>query len=213
MINGIRKAAMQAPQPLAAKPLVDDPTARLEAMYRRIWIDSMRDLPFVNLALSVEAIGFRRWHPASSLTAAADSPRLPASAATGRLPGSGDWVGALITPWFINLMVLPGGGELWSDRPAGERCHIDFPIGPLEFIADNDAAAEIPAYQYCPLFAPPGHFASQAAARAAAMAALEAMFATPEAACAAARLAAAEQPERASRRSFMRRIARSQARD
>jgi hypothetical protein len=35
-------------------------------MYRRIWLASMRDLPFVNLALSVEAVGFRRWLAAAS---------------------------------------------------------------------------------------------------------------------------------------------------
>jgi hypothetical protein len=85
----------------------------------------------------------------------------------GRSSGDGslgDWVGAVITPWFINLFILPGGGNLWSDRRSGERCQITFPIGPLEFIADDDPSAVVPAYQYCPLFAPPSQFASQAAA-------------------------------------------------
>jgi hypothetical protein len=49
-----------------AEPIIDNPAARLEAMYRRIWLASMRDLPFVNLALSVEAVGFRRWLAAAS---------------------------------------------------------------------------------------------------------------------------------------------------
>jgi [NiFe] hydrogenase assembly HybE family chaperone len=151
----IRKPAFQAPQPAPAAALAEDPTPRLEAMYRRIWATSMHDMPFVNTALMVDVVGFRRW--------------------------CGDWVGAVITPWFLNLFVLPGGGELWSDRPSGEHCKIAFPIGELEFIADDDVSAEITAYQYCPLFAPVGLFASQEAARAAADQALNALFTVPPA--------------------------------
>lgn len=149
----LRKRAFQAPQPAAAKAQIDDPTALLESMYRRIWETSMHDMPFVNPSLSVEAVSFRRWQ--------------------------GDWVGAVVTPWFINLFVVPGGGALWSDLPAGDRCRIAFPLGELEFIADNDAEAEIPAHQYCPLFAPPSGFTSHEAALAAADEALTTLFSAP----------------------------------
>jgi [NiFe] hydrogenase assembly HybE family chaperone len=209
MTTGIRKAAFQAPQPPPAKPLTSNPAPRLEAMYRRIWLASMRDLPFVNLALSVEALGFRRW----LATASASRPDsdAPARSMDNRKGCGddllGDWVGAMITPWFINLLILPGGGDLWSDRPSGERCQLVFPIGPLEFIADDDASAEIPALQYCPLFAPPGQFASQAAARAGAMAALNAMFGTP-AEEPSTRAVAAPELLLPARRSFLRRVAR-----
>lgn len=178
MIHATRKAAFQAPPPPPATAIDENPAARLETMYLHIWETSMRDLPFVNLALSVEAIGFRRWQP-EDLAALATTPQT-----TAKVPGSsgavaGDWVGAVITPWFINLFLLPGGGNLWSDLASGERCQIPFPVGPLEFIADYNAAAEIPAYQYLPLFAPPSQIVSQAAARAAATAALEAMLRPP----------------------------------
>jgi len=144
MNRRLRIPAWQAPQPAPAVALADDPSPRLEAMYRRIWAQEMRDMPFVNPALEVEALGFQRWR--------------------------GDWLGAVITPWFLNLFVLPGGGELWQDRPAGERVRLAFPVGELDFIADNDAApaAEVASHLYCPLFAPVDRFATQAAARAAA---------------------------------------------
>lgn len=214
MTNGIRKAAFQAPWPSPAEPMLDNPATRLEAMYRRIWTTSIRDLPFVNLALSVEAVGFRRWQLAGTgeqlidSTLANDSTPAAADVALDssfEMPG--DWVGALITPWFVNLFVLPGGGDLWSDLRSGERCHIVFPIGPLEFIADDDPTAEVPAYQYCPLFAPPGQFASQAAARAAAMAALDAMFGMPASSKSNTTNAAAKQVP-PPRRVFFRRVAR-----
>lgn len=208
MSNGIRKAAFQAPQPPPATPINQDPTARLEAMYLRIWTTSMRELSFVNPALSVEAIGFRRWPPANTDTSPLDidaSSRLIGDLASSAPGVSGDWVGAVITPWFINLFVLPGGGDLWSDRPSGERCNIAFPIGPLQFIADDDATGEVPSYQYCPLFAPPAQFTSQAAARAAATAALNAMFSTPVATGSRPPAQASEQPA-PSRRAFLRRV-------
>ncbi|MBE2257703.1 MAG: [NiFe]-hydrogenase assembly chaperone HybE [Rhodobacteraceae bacterium] len=206
MTNGFRKAAFQAPQPLPAQPMIDNPSPRLEAMYRRIWINSMRDLPFVNPALSVEAIGFRRWRPASAVAAASDNTPMAAGESTSTDGEVGDWIGAVITPWFVNLLLLPGGGDLWSDLPSGERCHVEFPIGPLEFIADDDATAEVPSYQYCPLFAPPGQFTSQAAARAAAMAALDALFGQPVVTAKAPRTDVPARPDRSSRRAFFRRI-------
>ncbi len=184
MNKRIRIPAFQAPQPPPAVAINQNPTLQLEAMYRRIWETSMHDMPWVNRALSVEVVGFRHW--------------------------KGDWVGAVITPWFLNLFVLPGGGELWSDRPSGERCNIAFPAGELEFIADDDASAEIPAYQYCALITQVSQFDSQEAARAAAEAALVAIFAVPAASEASAlpppATADADQPD-PSRRAFFRRVA------
>jgi len=156
MTEPIRKPLYQATKPAAAAlHYVDTPVPVLEAMYRRIWETSMHDMPFVNNALSVAAIGFRQHE--------------------------GDWVGAVLTPWFLNLFVLPGGGTLWSDRASGDRVKIAFPVGTLEFIADYDPGGAIPAYQYCPLFAPVSQFESQEAAVAAAEEALASLFAVPPA--------------------------------
>lgn len=201
-----RNAAFQAPQPPPAEPLIENPAARLEAMYLHIWMTSMHSLPFVNAALSVEAVGFHRWN---STHGSAVGPSLPALGAGDADHESGDWVGAVITPWFINLFVLPGGGNLWSDRRSGERCQIAFPIGPLEFIADYNPSAVIPSYQYCPLFAPPSQIASQTAARAAASAALDAMFSRLCEEDPASRPGnTAAVPQDPLRRAFFRRVAR-----
>lgn len=206
----IGKLAFVSAQPPPASPLDEDPARLIEAMYLRIWATSMRDLPFVNLALSVEAIGFRRWRGANRSSLPAGNPSAtPAEPAGDSGNAAGDWVGAVVTPWFLNLFLLPGGGNLWSDRRPGERFHLSFPIGPLEFIADYSPDAELPAYQYCPLFAPPSEFASQAAARAAATAALDAMFKENRITKPAARPAtSATAPADSARRAFLRRFAR-----
>ena len=63
----------------------------------------------------------------------------------------GDWLGVMITPWFMDLMLLPGGGNLWGDIPAGQRRYVELPRGTVAF-----AAAELPnlgAYQHAPVVA------------------------------------------------------------
>lgn len=205
MHNGIRQPAFQAAQPPAATPIDADPSRLLEKMYRRIWETSMREMSFVNPALAIEAVGFRRWE--APVRDAGDSDRPVAKTASGEQPLAGDWVGALITPWFLNLFLLPGGGTLWRDRRPGERCPVEFPIGPLVFITDYDSAAEIPYLQYCPLFAPPGAFSNQAAARAAAVAALSLLVYGPAAPENSREVVSPPQSKRTSRRDFLKRIA------
>jgi len=108
----------------------------------------MRDMPMVNPALSVEAVGFRHWND--------------------------HWLGVLITPWFMNLMLMPRVGAKW--QPIGERetRHYVFPAGVFEFIGSRDPA--LGDYQACSLFSPMFEFADQAGARDTAAAALDALF-------------------------------------
>ncbi len=156
MSERVRKPLFTAEQPKTpAVPYTADPSAVLESMYRQVWNTSMHDMPFVNRALEIVAIGFRRHE--------------------------GDWVGAMLTPWFLNLCLLPGGGTLWRDRGSGDRVKLQFPAGELEFIADYDPDGSVPAYLYFPLFQPVGQFATQESAVAAAQAALDALFSAPAA--------------------------------
>ena len=183
-VKRMRKPAFSAPAPLPAKPIADDPSALLVRFYERVWREHMQDLPFVNPALQVEAIGFTRVE--------------------------GDWVGAMITPWFLNLLLLPGGGKLWQDLPSGEQRSVDFPVGTLDFIADNnpDPAAPITAYQYCPLMHPVQHLADQETARQAALDAMAALMQPPPVPEEAAPADAQARDEPApGRRAFLRGIA------
>ena len=75
--------------------------------YRHIGDDRISGLPIYHDKLSVEAVGFQVWE--------------------GRL------VGVLITPWFMNLVLLPGDGEEWSDLPAGSATEWEFPSGTYQF--------------------------------------------------------------------------------
>jgi [NiFe] hydrogenase assembly HybE family chaperone len=124
------------------------PAGALEDRFRAILQRQMQDMPMLNPALSVEAVGLRPW--------------------------SDHWLGILITPWFMNLLLMPRVTAKW--HPIGEResRHYVFPAGVFEFIGARDPA--LGDYQACSLFSPMFEFADHQGAHDTAMAALEALF-------------------------------------
>jgi len=136
-----------------AKPESDEverptPARALEAAFRRIERTQMQGLPMLNPALQVEAVGFRPW--------------------------SDHWLGILITPWFMNLWLMPRIATQWQPIRERETRHCVFPAGVFEFIGGCDAA--LGDYQACSLFSPMFEFADQAEAHDTAVAALGALF-------------------------------------
>ncbi len=111
----------------------------LAGMYRQIGERAMRDLPIYNEALDVEAIGFRRFE--------------------------GTFVGIMVTPWFMNV-VMPASAA--GDR-SGATVRIRFPAGDIEFTLSEVQMGRIAS---CSLFSPMFQFADMASARATADAAL-----------------------------------------
>jgi [NiFe] hydrogenase assembly HybE family chaperone len=121
---------------------------RLVAEFREIWHAKMRDVPLVNRSLHVEAVGFRAWE--------------------------GRPLGVLVTPWFMNLFLLPAPGEDWSGLTPGAKELIDFPSGAYEFIANVRPMAG--PYKACSLFSPMDAFSSQLQATDCARAVMAALF-------------------------------------
>jgi [NiFe] hydrogenase assembly HybE family chaperone len=126
---------------------VTDPSARLESAFTRIWKTRMAGLPFLNPALGVESVGFRPWE--------------------------GQWLGVLVTPWSMNLVLMPGEGRWEALAAGGERVAV-MPAGRFRFIAGRDD--ELGEYHACSLFSPVLEFADHESARATAQAALAALF-------------------------------------
>jgi [NiFe] hydrogenase assembly HybE family chaperone len=124
----------------------------LEQLFERVRTERMAGLPFLNERLRVEALGFRDWQ--------------------------GVRVGALVTPWSINLVILPGPGAALPAVRAGQPRAWVFPSGEYAFDGHEDPA--LGAYQQCSLFSPAFEFDCHDDAVAAASAALEALFTPPE---------------------------------
>jgi [NiFe] hydrogenase assembly HybE family chaperone len=139
-------AVAVAPSPaIAQRP---DPSAQIERVFAEIHATRMQGMPFVNPALRVEAVGFRRW--------------------------DGRWLGALITPWFMNLMLLPDADASWHHVRYGDSVSYTLPAGVFEFISAREPL--LGDYQSCSLFSPVFEFADPDGARATALAALTALF-------------------------------------
>jgi len=131
----------------AAPPLLPDPSPRLTAAFREV-AERMRGLAFVNPALEVEAVGFAPWQ--------------------------GHWLGVMVTPWFMNLVLLPHDRRRWQPLPVGGKRKLHFPAGVYEFIGAADA--QVGEHQTCSLFSPVLEFEDQAAARLVAQLARQALL-------------------------------------
>ncbi|KAB2865210.1 MAG: [NiFe]-hydrogenase assembly chaperone HybE, partial [Bauldia sp.] len=111
---------------------VVDPAAalarRLEAVFRRIERERMADVPILNPALKVEVVGMRPW--------------------------AGDWLCVLVTPWSMNLMLLPGdsGEGGWRAQAVGSSTRLAFPAGGFDFIVGAEPG--IGCFAMCSLFSP-----------------------------------------------------------
>ena len=108
----------------------------LESTFRQIQHERMADVPILNDKIKVSAVGFQTWQSS--------------------------YLGILITPWFMNLMLLPGEDENWNDLiELSKQKHV-FPSGSYEFIAGFEP--DLGKYQLCSLFSPMFEFADHEAA-------------------------------------------------
>jgi [NiFe] hydrogenase assembly HybE family chaperone len=128
--------------------MLPDPSQRLESAFRAIHENRMRDLAFVNQALRVEAIGFAPWKHY--------------------------WLGVMLTPWSMNLVLAPRDPAAFRALPQGEKRRCRFPAGDFDFIAAADE--RIGDYFVCSLFSPVLEFADHESARETARLALVALL-------------------------------------
>ena len=116
--------------------------------FERIHRERMAGLPILHPGLSVAVVGAREWQ--------------------------GDWLGVLITPWCMNLVLVPRRGSVHTLGPTGAKQSIELPAGRYELLAS--AADGVGPFAACSLFSPMNDFADQASAVAAAEAVIAALF-------------------------------------
>ncbi|MDH3364135.1 MAG: [NiFe]-hydrogenase assembly chaperone HybE [Gammaproteobacteria bacterium] len=124
-----------------------DSVTELVRHFENIYVEHMRDLPIVNPRVKVEAVGFQDF--------------------------DGHELGVLITPWFMNLVLLPAGDE-WHDSAQGDTSTIDFPSGSIEFTLSRDEL--LGTYLTAMLFRSVSDLPDQSAARAVAEQVMKELF-------------------------------------
>ena len=126
----------------------ENAVARLKRVFTHIANTRMLDVPIINPALRVATVGFRLWQ--------------------------GNWVGVLLTPWTINLVLMP---EKQGDLEAlqlDQRRTWRFPSGVYDFMGLNEA--ELGICQLCPLISPVTELETQEEALALASEIADALF-------------------------------------
>ncbi|HSO33472.1 MAG TPA: [NiFe]-hydrogenase assembly chaperone HybE [Labilithrix sp.] len=167
LADGYTCPRCQAPKERFLRP-TQDAVGRLVSAYRAIE-RGMRGLPIHNPRLAVEAVGFR--------------------------PVGDVLVGALVTPWFLNIVVF--GRPLPAE---GQSVDLSFPGGRFSAMG---ASPEGASHLAIALLSPVNELADQAAARAVAEESLRLVL-TPETAAAEARPSAAAGPAAVGRRALLR---------
>lgn len=153
---------------------------QLEQRFKQIGDERIVGLPIYNDSLAVEAIEFQ--------------------------PCGDNNIGALITPWFINIMLMPNSNNHWQARSLGDRINYELPCGEQEFMLGEDEV--VGRYLFRTVASPTHCYHSQEAARSAAQKSLQTLLAVDESQrheAAADNQSDNEQPDQ-SRRNFMRKL-------
>ena len=125
-----------------------DPSHRLTAAFSAVHALRMLGLPFVNPNVRVEAIGFAPWKHY--------------------------WLGVVLTPWAMNLVLAPRDPGAFRALPAGEKRRCFFPAGAFDFVSVRDDT--VGDYFACSLFSPVLEFRDHETARETARLALAALL-------------------------------------
>ena len=120
--------------------------------FQHIQQESMQNIPILNTALQVEALGFQEYQ--------------------GRI------IGIVITPWFMNLFMLPGDGDNWDDLQLGDKQPQEFPSSKYTFLVNEiDGVGRCLSHS---LYSPMNEFDDQDHALAAAGSFLDLLMVKPE---------------------------------
>ncbi len=115
--------------------------------------ETMKDIGLYHHPLRVEPVSFRRWE---------------------------NWLcGVLVTPWFMNFMLLPTDPAQLSGLSVGDRHKVEMPRGEVTFVVGE--VEGIGLYLASSLYSPMGRFDVQDVAVSTAQTAVDKYFKTPEA--------------------------------
>lgn len=83
----------------------------IEMTFQRIEQEQMQDIPLLNPALRVQSIGFQVYE--------------------------GRALGIIITPWMMNLLMLPSEQDDWSELKLGDKTHYRLPANEFRFMVNE----------------------------------------------------------------------------
>ena len=103
-----------------------NPQPLVQAAFERVAEQSMHDLSF--------------WHPTMGIYASSFS------------LFENQWVGAVITPWMLSAIILPGPDQYWEYRTVGEKLGLLLPYGEMTYTVGE--LEGLTQYLACSLMSP-----------------------------------------------------------
>jgi [NiFe] hydrogenase assembly HybE family chaperone len=131
----------------------NDPSALIETVFKDIQSQRMAGMSMLNPELRVQAVGFGR-----------------------REAPHAEWLGVLVTPWSMGLMLLPADAN-WPVTASHERAFRAYPAGNFAFLPNQEAG--LGDYLVCSLFHDMSQFGDHATAVMTAQASLLALQMAP----------------------------------
>ena len=102
------------------------PAAAFEAAFEKIYRQKMRELPITRPHLAVRALGFAPFH--------------------------GHWIGALVTPWSILVVLASGNEQTWPAVQVGKIMPVRLPAGAFHFLGMQEES--LGEFLACSLMSP-----------------------------------------------------------
>lgn len=62
------------------------------------------------------------------------------------------WVGVVLTPWMLSVVILPGSRQIWPQREVGDKLGLSFPRGDVTFVVSEIEG--LGQYLSCSLMSP-----------------------------------------------------------
>ena len=131
---------------------MNDIIDNLVKRFQQIGAERILGLPIYNDALTVEAVNFQACE--------------------------GGLIGVLVTPWFMNIMLLPEDSSPWQTQELGEKVKYQLESGEQEFVIGEDE--EVGRYLFRTVTSPTHCYKKQIAAINNGKKALKALLAPPE---------------------------------
>ncbi len=150
------------------------PAGEFEAEFTRIYNQHMKSLPICNSRLQVRAIDFQ--------------------------PYRKHWIGALVTPWSILVVLARGEYSTWPDILEGKIAPVTLPAGQFSFLGMK--SERLGSFLSCSLMSPVDPLYNQRAAENFAARALNLMLSTSSELSEKEKIKPANLPQSLSRRDF-----------
>ncbi|WP_413285350.1 [NiFe]-hydrogenase assembly chaperone HybE [Vibrio sp. MA40-2] len=113
-----------------------NPCDTLESVFEHINTHQMADLPFNNKKLTVKAVGFSLYE--------------------------NDWLGVLLTPWMLSILLIPGPNRVWQAQTVGNKVGLCLPAGNFSFTYGSHK--QLGTYLACSVMSPLQNITSQVSA-------------------------------------------------